>query len=118
MTLLRLLPPALAALVLAAHFYRAGNAVLCGAALILVGLLFVPRAWAARTVQVGLVAGALEWLLTLWRLVEMRQATGQPYARLAAILGAVALFTALSALSFRTRALRRRYRTRLGQDEP
>jgi hypothetical protein len=59
-------------------------------------------------VQVGLVAGAVEWLLTLWRLVEMRQAMGQPYARLAAILAAVALFTALSALSFRPRARYRR----------
>ena len=102
MTLLRLLPPVLAALLLAAHFYRADNLVLAGAALALVGLLFVPRAWAARVVQVGLVAGAVEWLLTLWRLVELRQAMGQPYARLAAILGAVALFTALSALSLRS----------------
>jgi len=109
MTVLRLLPPALAALVLAAHFYRAGNLVLAGAALVLVGLLFVPRAWAARVVQVGLVAGAVEWLLTLWRLVEMRQAMGQPYARLAAILAVVALFTALSALSFRPRARYRRH---------
>jgi hypothetical protein len=108
MTILRLLPPALAALVLAAHFYRAGNLVLAGAAVGLVVLLFVPRAWAARVVQVGLVAGAVEWLLTLWRLVEMRQAMGQPYARLAAILAAVALFTALSALSFRPRARYRR----------
>lgn len=108
MTVLRLLPPALAALVLAAHFYRAGNLVLAGAALALVGLLFVPRAWAARVLQLGLVAGALEWLLTLWRLVEQRQALGQPWARLAAILAAVALFTALSALSLRSRALRRR----------
>ena len=115
MTLLRLLPPVLAALLLAAHFYRADNLVLAGAALALVGLLLVPRAWAARVVQVGLVAGAVEWLLTLWRLVEMRQAMGQPYARLAAILAAVALFTALSALSLRARALRERYRLDGGQ---
>lgn len=108
MTILRLLPPALAALVLAAHFYRASNLVLAGAALGLVALLFVPRAWAARVVQVGLVAGAVEWLLTLWRLVEMRQAMGQPYARLAAILAAVALFTALSALSLRSRGPRQK----------
>jgi hypothetical protein len=110
MTTLRLLPPALAALLLAAHFHRAGNLVLAGLAFALVGLVFVPRAWAARTMEVALVAGAVEWLLTIWRLIEMRQAIGQPYARLAAILGAVALFTALSALTFRSRALRRRYR--------
>ena len=104
-----LLPPALAALVLAAHFYRAGNLVLAGLAVVLVALLFVPRAWAARTVQLGLAAGALEWLLTLYRLIEARQPMGQPYARLAAILGAVALFTALSTLVFRSADLRRRF---------
>jgi uncharacterized membrane protein YwaF len=117
MTALRLLPPALAAILLAAHFYRADNLVLAGAALVLVGLLFVPRAWAARVLQFGLVAGAVEWLLTLWRLVEVRQAMGQPYARLAAILAAVALFTALSALSFRSRALRERFSLDGGQRE-
>ncbi|MBK6336535.1 MAG: hypothetical protein IPF60_12460 [Betaproteobacteria bacterium] len=49
-----LLPPALAAVVLAAHFYRAGNLALAGlAAAPLLALLFVPRAWAARVVQRG-----------------------------------------------------------------
>ena len=110
MTIAWLLPPALAAIVLAAHFYRAGNLVFCGLSAGLVALLFVPRAWAVRVVQLGLLAGAFEWGLTLIRLVEVRQAMGQPYLRLAAILGTVALFTALSALVFRNTALRRRYR--------
>jgi hypothetical protein len=104
-----LLPPALAALVLAAHFYRAGNLVLAGIAVVLVALLFVLRARAARTVQLGLAAGTLEWLLTLHRLIEVRQLMGQPYAGLAAILGAVALLTALSRLVFRSADPRRRF---------
>ncbi len=107
--LLRLLPPALAAIILAAHFYRAGS-LAAAAALGLVVLTFVPRTFAARVVQVGLVAGAVEWGFTLWRLVELRQATGAPYARLALILGAVAVATALSALVFESPALRRRCR--------
>jgi hypothetical protein len=110
MTFVRLLLPALAAIALAAHFHRAGNLLLSGLAVALVALLFVPRAWAARTVQLGLAAGALEWVLTLVRLIDARQALGQPYLRLAAILGAVALVTALSALVFRTGELRRRFR--------
>jgi hypothetical protein len=109
MIFVRLLPPAIAALVLAAHFYRAGNLMVAGLAAALVALLFVPRSWAARIVQLGLAAGALEWVLTLIRLVELRQATGQPYGRLAAILGGVAAFTAASALLFRTRQLRGRF---------
>jgi hypothetical protein len=109
MIFVRLLPPAIAALVLAAHFYRAGNLMVAGLAAALVALLFVPRAWAARVVQLGLAAGALEWVLTLIRLVELRQASGQPYGRLAAILGGVAVFTAVSALVFRNRQLRGRF---------
>ena len=109
MIFVRLLPPAIAALVLAAHFYRAGNPIVAGLAAALVALLFVPRAWAARVVQLGLAAGALEWVLTLIRLVEIRQATGQPYGRLAAILGGVAAFTAATALVFRNRQLRGRF---------
>lgn len=105
--LVRLLPPALAAIVLAAHFYRAGNLVLAGLAAGLGALLFVRRAWAARVVHLGLALGAIEWTLTLVRLVAARQAMGQPYARMAAILGAVALLTAMSGLVFRSRDLRR-----------
>ncbi|MBK7081631.1 MAG: hypothetical protein IPH55_13020 [Betaproteobacteria bacterium] len=104
-----LLPPALAAVVLAAHFYRAGNLALAGLAAALLALLFIPRAWAARVVQLGLAAGALEWLLTLGRLVQARQALGEPYARLAVIVGGVALATALAALVFRIPRLRRRF---------
>lgn len=104
-----LLPPALSALVLAAHFYRAGNLALAVVALALIALLVVPRRWAARAMQMGLLLGAAEWVLTLVHLVGIRQAAGQPFMRLTAILGAVALVTALSALVFRTRPLRQRF---------
>jgi hypothetical protein len=108
-TFLWLSAPGLAALVLAAHFYRAGNLVLAALALALIALLFVPRPWAARTIQLCLVLGAAEWVLALAQLVGIRQATGQPFMRLAAILGAVALATALSALVFRSTDLKRRF---------
>jgi hypothetical protein len=108
--LLLTLPPALAALLLAAHFYRAADLVLALAAGALVALLFVRRRWAARLVQIGLVAGSIEWLRTAAGLIATRQALGQPFLRLALILGAVALFTALAAAVFRTRPLRQRYR--------
>lgn len=109
-TLLYLLPAALAALLLGAHFYRAG--VLWGVALAaaLVVLLFVRRPWSARTVQAGLVLGTAEWLRTLAAFAAARVSLGQPYLRLALILGTVALFTALAALAFESRPLRARYR--------
>lgn len=65
--------PALALLLLAAHFYRAGLWPLSLVALLLVGLLFVPRAWAARATQIALVVGVIEWLRTLAALAGAAQ---------------------------------------------
>lgn len=104
-------PVAIALAVLAAHFWRAGNVSLAIVSVALIGLLFVRRRWAARTLQVALVLGAIEWLRTLAALVAMRQSMGEPYVRLAAILGAVALATDSCALVFELRRMRERYRT-------
>ncbi len=103
------LVPAGALLLLAAHFYRAGLWPLALVALLLIVLLLVPRAWAARTAQVALLAGSLEWLRTLAAFVGERVAAGQPYLRLLAILLAMALFTAGAALVFRAYPMRVRY---------
>jgi hypothetical protein len=102
--------PSLAAILLAAHFYRAGQLVLAALSVGALVLLAVPRPWAARALQVALVAGALEWLRTLALFASTRMAMGQPYLRLALILVAVAAFTAVSAVVFQQSALRRRYR--------
>jgi len=106
----RLILPFLALLLLAAHFYRADWMPLAVLSAALTLLLAVPRPWAARTLQVALVLGALEWLRTLAAFAAMRVAVGQPYLRLALILGAVAAFTLLAAWVFQHRALRSRFR--------
>jgi hypothetical protein len=111
---LQLLPVVLSLLVLAAHFLRAGHLILVVLCLALLGLLAVPRAWAARTVQVALLLGAIEWVWTLSRLASARAEAGEPALRMTLILGAVALLTGLSALLFRTARLRRRFR---GQED-
>lgn len=110
MTLLALLPVIVSALVLAAHFFRAGNPAGVAASIAGIALLFVPRAWAARAVQVGLVIGAAEWVRTLFAFTAARRELGEPWGRLAVILGTVALFTLASATVFYTERLRRRYR--------
>ena len=109
MLLLHLAPVVLAALLLGAHFYRAGALGLAALAVAALGLLFVRRPWAARTLQAGLVAGAIEWVRTLATFAAERVSFGQPYARMALILGVVALATALAALVFETRPMRSRY---------
>ena len=94
--------PALAFLVLAAHFFRAGSTVFFVLALLALPLLFVPRRWAAWTVQAALALGAGEWVRTLAAFAGQRRAAGLPWARLAIILGAVTLATAACLLVFRS----------------
>jgi hypothetical protein len=101
--------PALALAILAAHFYRAAAWALMLACLALIALLAVPRAWVARLVPLCLAAGTLEWIRTAYVLVQQRIALGQPWARLALVLGAVALFTAAAAWVFRSQRLRARF---------
>jgi hypothetical protein len=110
MNFVRLLPPAVALLLLAAHFARAENWLLTAACVVLVAVLAAARPWAARLVQTALMLGTIEWLRTLAALVATRMALGQPVVRLSLILGAVAAITLASALVFRLPALRLRYR--------
>jgi hypothetical protein len=112
MNILRLIPVILSFLLLSAHFYRAGYLILT---LLCVGvsfLLFIRKSWVPRLFQILLVLGALEWLRSLYYFAAMRIAWDQPWTRLAIILSAVALFTALSGLVFRSKAVRARYRTK------
>ena len=102
-------PVVLSLLVLGAHFLRDGNDVGVAIAVGLIGLLFVKRPGAARVVQAALVLGALEWVWTIYDLVQFRTAMGVPATRMMLILGAVAAVTALSAGLFQTKALKRVY---------
>lgn len=109
MTGLLLAPPVLSLLVLGAHFFRAGSFVGVGATLALVAIAFIRRRWAARTVQVALVLGAIEWVRTAVQIGIARAHDGQPWLRMAVILAAVAVVTGLSTLAIRTDRLRRFY---------
>jgi hypothetical protein len=109
MMILYLTPVVLSSLVLGAHFLRSGVLPLVAGCLLLPLLLFVARPWAARAIQVALVLGGIEWLRTLIVLIGGRQATGESWARLAVILGAVMLVTFLSAAVFQLPRLRDRY---------
>lgn len=107
---LRLIPIILSFLLLAAHFYRAGYPLVSGLCLGVLLLLFLRKAWVPRLFQGLLILGGLEWLRSLYFFAAMRIAWEQPWTRLAIILGAVALFTALSGLVFRGKSLRSFYR--------
>jgi hypothetical protein len=107
---LRILPVLLSAALLAAHFSRHDMPVLVVAALLFPAVLLVRRPWVPAAVQSILAVAALEWIRTAVGLGRARLAAGEPWVRMAVILGAVALVTAASGLVFRFPAVRARYR--------
>ena len=110
MDLVKLVPVIFSLLLLSAHFFRAGWLPLVIFYLSLIGLLFVKQRWVARLIQFSLIIGSIEWIRTLMMYVTARQAMGQPWTRLVFILGAVALFAALSSMVFQSRTLKTRYK--------
>jgi hypothetical protein len=104
-----LLLPVFSLVLLGAHFYRAGSLELVALVVALLALLTVRRPWAVRVVQVFLVLGTVEWIMTLGQLVFERAYTDQRVGRLVLILAAVALFTAASTFAFRSPRLRAVY---------
>lgn len=106
--------PAIALLLLAAHFLHAGSMPLAVASVMLVALLGVPHPWVARGLQVVLVLATLEWIRTAMVLAGVRDAHGEPWLRLALILGSVAAFTALAALVFQRWRVRTYFRLSKG----
>jgi len=104
---MRYIPLILSCLMLMAHHSRAGEPGLMGLWLTVPFALLMKRRWVDRAVQFMLLAGALEWVLTLGAFIEVRQMVGLPWLRLALILGAVALFTAVSGLLLETQGRRR-----------
>lgn len=103
-------PVVLSLVILGAHFMRYGNSIGVFSSLVLSVLLIVRRPWVARLMQVVLILGALEWVRTLYELVQVRATLGQPFTRMIIILGAVAAVTFCSALLFQAPTLKRIYR--------
>ncbi len=109
MDALYLAPTALSALILAAHFLRRGQWVATGACLGLVALLFVPREWARRGLQLALLVAAAEWTRTMVELATARRAAGEPWVRMAVILGAVVALALVAIATLDSPRLRRRF---------
>ena len=102
-------PIVLSLIALGAHFMRDGNQLGVAGSLVLIALLVVRRVWVARVVQAALILGAIEWLLTLYELIEWRAIQGVPASRAIVILGCVAAVTACSSLLFQSKTLKRIY---------
>lgn len=103
---LQTLPAFVSALLVAAHFLRAGNGSGVAVALAVAILAWIPRRAADLAVSVALLAGTLEWSLTAWRIARIRIGLGQPYGRMLAILGIVAALCLFAAWAHPRRSRR------------
>ena len=103
-------PVVFSLIILGAHFMRYGDLVGVIGSLVLIALLIVRRPWVVRLMQVVLILGALEWVRTLYELVQVRAAHGQPFIRMVVILGIIVAVTFCSALLFQSPTLKRIYR--------
>lgn len=111
MNFLRLLPVIVSYLLIAAHFLRSGQTIVAALLLCAPLMLLVRKTWVPGFTQVVLLLAALEWLRTLINIAQLRMQMGEPWTRMAVILGVVVLFTAASGLVFRSKALRARFAT-------
>jgi hypothetical protein len=98
-----------AALLLGAHFLRAGDLVLVALCLAAPLLFFHRKRWSLIALQVLAYCAAGTWVAAAIQLAHMRQQLGQPWTMAAIILGSVALFTVLAGLLLNSRAIRERY---------
>ena len=98
---MKFVPVVLSALLLAAHFFRSGNFGLVALVLVTPLLLTTGARWSVRAVQLFLLLAAAEWVRTAMDIARERAAMGAPSTRMFVILGAVALFSAASALPLR-----------------
>jgi hypothetical protein len=107
--LLRVILVTLAALLLAAHFFREGSFLLV-AVCVAAPLLFLwKKRWSLVLLQLAAYAAAVTWIVVAMRLVEVRQQMGRSWTAAVLILGAVALFTLAAGALLNSRAIRERY---------
>jgi len=105
-----------AALLLGAHFLRAGNLAMVALCLAAPLLFFHRKRWSLIALQLLAYCAAGTWIAIAIQLVQLRQQLGQPWTVAALILGSVALFTLLAGLLLNSRAMTQRYP--LDQDSP
>jgi hypothetical protein len=99
----------IACVLLAAHFFRAGNIGLVAASVLPALLLLIKKRWSFILVQVWAYAGAAVWLHTITNIVQERMMFGRPWKVAAIILGSVTLFTAFAGLLLNSRVVKDKY---------
>ena len=97
------------ALLIAAHFLRAGQFVLAALCLLAPSLFFYHYRLGLRLLQLLAGGAALVWILTAARLVMVRIALGHPWKTAVAILASGAVLNIIAALCLNLGAVQQRY---------
>ena len=98
-----------AAVLLGAHFLRAGNLAMVAFCLAAPLLFLYRRRRSLIALQILAYGAGATWIAVAMQMVRLRQQLGQPWHLAAMILGSVALFTVLAGLLLNSRAIRERY---------
>ena len=96
-------------LILSAHFLRDSNLLLTLVYILLPFVLMIKKRLALLLVQGMAYAGGIIWINTLIKIAQRRISYGEPWIRMAVILGAVALFTILAGLLLNSSKVKEQY---------
>ena len=105
---MKILPIILCFLLLAAHFGRANLLILQILSILIPFLLFWKTKIAAFIIQACLILAGIEWIRTAVYYARIRIENGEPWLRLAIILGSVAVLNFATILVFRTKSMKKR----------
>ncbi|EGB13589.1 iron-sulfur binding protein [Pseudodesulfovibrio mercurii] len=101
----RLIPPMAALLLLGAHGLRQGDFGLAASLAVLAGLLAARRAWARPVAAAALLWGGFVWAQATVDFIGFRLVLGEPWERLAWIMGGVILLDGVGLLALLGRGL-------------
>lgn len=106
---LRIIPLILSSLLLSAHFYRHYNYPMMVISIIVPLLLLIKKRRILIVIQLFSLAGAGVWINTIVTIADERKSIGEPWIRMAVILGAVAAFTLASGLMLNLKKVKENY---------
>jgi hypothetical protein len=105
----RITPIVIALIFLGAHFLRSHQPLVVIICLLSPLLLLIRRRWVLLLLQFLAYFGGVVWISTIVTIAQNRITHGLPWARMAVILGAVALFTILSGLLLNSSKVKKKY---------
>jgi hypothetical protein len=108
----RLIPLALASILMAAHFLRGGSLELALVSILVPFLLLIRKMWSLIVVQLSAYAAAAIWLFTTADVIRDRMMVATPWTLSAIILGSVALFTMFAGLLLNSPRVKEKYSRR------